>query len=308
MSDAQLLCPVCGESDSVPRLAGLSDVNFGNYKGVGRLNECLRCTAMYLDRNSMSVDPSVAYNKYYTAEKVKLTSKSRGGIFDLTKALVLKVLRGPYSRRGVTVHDSKVLDFGCGSFQFLVEILRIFPHLDLHGCDIGDVSNNCHRIKYHQLPLDSYSGPSFSRITAGHVIEHMSCPDELFGSCLPHLATGGKIWIATPNKNSWIILVFGRYARDIDYPRHKILYSEDSLKLYAKAHNMQVIIRRGPKINEVLCSIQSFKNLYKVSNTGARSVSIMVVSAIRSIFYILCAWSTRRSAELVCEFTVAESK
>jgi hypothetical protein len=63
------------------------------------------------------------------------------------------------------------------------------------------------------------------------------------------LNTKGRIWISTPNPRSILIRGFGKYARDIDFPRHKQIYSILYLEKLFNELSLEHELIRPPIIN-----------------------------------------------------------
>jgi 2-polyprenyl-3-methyl-5-hydroxy-6-metoxy-1,4-benzoquinol methylase len=70
---------------------------------------------------------------------------------------------------------------------------------------------------------------SFDGITLRHVIEHVHDPLAVLRQCHALLKPGGWIWIETPNIDAQGHARYGANWRDLDPPRHLVLFSRDAL-------------------------------------------------------------------------------
>ena len=69
----------------------------------------------------------------------------------------------------------------------------------------------------------------FDLITMNHVIEHLHDPLDDLAACYRLLKPGGRIWIETPNIQSYGHKSFGANWRRLETPRHLVLFSRKTL-------------------------------------------------------------------------------
>lgn len=133
--------------------------------------------------------------------------------------------------------EAAVLDAGCGSGDFLIE-MRELGFSNLRGVDF-----NPHVVRRaRQQDLEVYEGEltaapippeSLDLIVMTNFIEHVYDPLETLRSCRELLAPGGFIVGETPNVDSWDYSVFRRQWGGYHTPRHLYLFNTDNLKLLA---------------------------------------------------------------------------
>jgi SAM-dependent methyltransferase len=70
----------------------------------------------------------------------------------------------------------------------------------------------------------------FDAITMNHVIEHMHDPGATMARCLKLLKPGGRLWISTPNLDSWGRRFYGHAWYGLEPPRHLVLFTASSLR------------------------------------------------------------------------------
>lgn len=85
------------------------------------------------------------------------------------------------------------------------------------------------------LGKDMFEPGSFDAVTLNHAVEHLHDPGETLRICSGLLAPGGRLWIATPNLDSWGHRRFGRHWLHLDPPRHLVLFTRASLSSLAGA-------------------------------------------------------------------------
>jgi 2-polyprenyl-3-methyl-5-hydroxy-6-metoxy-1,4-benzoquinol methylase len=89
-----------------------------------------------------------------------------------------------------------------------------------------------------------YKEDFFDVITLNHVFEHVDNPLSTLGILKNILKSDGIIRIAVPQKRSLAYWIFGKYWVQLDAPRHFFIYSESTLRRYAKASGLNVLKAR----------------------------------------------------------------
>jgi SAM-dependent methyltransferase len=102
--------------------------------------------------------------------------------------------------------------------------------LDVH---VGDI----------QAALERFGAASFDFITMSHVIEHVHEPRKALACAAELLKPGGRLWIETPNPDSFGYLRFSHKWRDLDPPRHLCLMTEPALVAAASAAGLDLFRR-----------------------------------------------------------------
>lgn len=143
----------------------------------------------------------------------------------------------------------RILDVGCEDGQ----LHKFIINNDMFGIDIKP-KKYTERVTKGSAENMPYSNSSFDTIIAGEVIEHLKKIDFFLKETKRVLKKNGIIIISTPNKNSWINLLFhSSYVKS-----HHILFDMNF---------MESIINRYFKIEKIFClpydNISSFGSKYK---------------------------------------------
>ena len=167
-----------------------------------------------------------------------------------------------------------MLDFGCGDGAFLKQIER--PGRALFGVDRFAPSRPS--AGWRRLAEDEIEahGP-YDWITLGHVLEHLDDPATTLRRLGAHLRREGGLWIATPNADSFLISAAGASARDIDYPRHRQIFSRDGLERLAGRAGLTIRFLPSPALNALLNAGQTLARLRAGGSLGV--VGRMAVGA-----------------------------
>lgn len=254
-------CPACGDHRRADELEGLQDLSFGAASGLWALKRCLGCQVLYLDPRPHPVSLHLAYRQYYTHHRP--TAALRGWVSRLKQALkdgyrnryfgtrlrpalaagalvvplfpkIAAIIRSEDRGLGRPQRpQSRVLDVGCGSGQFLTlaRLLGWMPYgiepdaaaaavARAQGCDILARDVRELDARYEQL---------FDVVTLSHVIEHLYDPVDTLRHCLRVLKPGGQIWLETPNIQSMGYEIYGRSWRGLEAPRHLVLFNQAAL-------------------------------------------------------------------------------
>ncbi len=137
-----------------------------------------------------------------------------------------------------------VLEVGCGSGDRLALLQK--KGWTVLGQDIdpkaAQYAASKHQLKIFSMPVDELpiEPKSMDAIVLSHVIEHVHEPQLMIQQILKYLKPNGVIVLITPNSNSIIRKLFGRFWIHTEHPRHLILFNKknfssivpDSLKNY----------------------------------------------------------------------------
>lgn len=225
----------CG-SGRFSRMLSTRDFGFRSTDVETDILRCVACGTVFPAQFPTTDSLGAAYADYYTAVEPNRNTVFRRAIRALTKRYVSRHL--PPGARSV-------LDYGCGSGSYLESL-----DLELrYGTDITPASGSFVWVDLKdldRLPIQ------FDWITLAHVLEHLTEPDDAMKVVVEHLAPGGGVWIATPNADSFLFDAFGTYARDIDFPRHRQIYSRRRLTTYLSEFGLEVTFHAPPRLNAFL--------------------------------------------------------
>lgn len=249
-------CPVCGETGRHPLHERLEDLIF-RAPGLWTLYACEDCGSAYLDPRPTLETLLLAYQNYFTHEgpvapdkietltwfrRVKRTLANGhrnwrfGSRFHPTSQLgvvaawILPGMRVELKRSlwflPRVFSGAIMLDVGCGNGDFLDRARAI-------GWRVRGIEPDPRaRAQALALDLDVRDGEiedlmaesvRFDVITLNHVIEHVPDPRRTLECALILLKPGGRLFLETPNVDSYGHRHFGRSWRGLEPPRHLVL-------------------------------------------------------------------------------------
>ncbi len=219
---------------------------------------------IYLDQNNIigktfPVPKKAAMHKYYNSSGYyphSLNKKSfLGLLYDTSRRLMhRKKLIWMNSHLKL---NSKVLDYGCGSGEF-VKYLR-GKSINAYGYD-PNIKFNCDDLPNYLTHTDSWKRQKYEIIFLWHVLEHTHNPFDLIESLKKHLNKNGKIYIAIPNFKSYDSKYYGKYWAGYDLPRHLWHFSRKSIYLLAKKNNFKIKKEKSLFLDAIYVSFLSEKN------------------------------------------------
>ena len=257
-------CPVCGHAQREILHTNLIDKVFRIAPGKWALWKCKKCESAYLDPRPNRDTIHLAYESYYTHQaglgkddyaslsplrKLRRrlvngytnwrysTHAQPSSFFGLLAAFAMPNLKKFIDReyRHLPKQPKSggvLLDLGCGNGSF-VNLARACGW-NAVGLDMDPkaVANATKRgLTVHQGGIEYYDGKKelFDVITVCHVIEHVFDPAKVLESCYALLKPGGQLWLETPNIDSFGYARFKNNWRDLDPPRHLVLFNRRSL-------------------------------------------------------------------------------
>jgi SAM-dependent methyltransferase len=225
-------CPLCGATETrrvfeAPALR-LPDQVF-------TLCECLHCSLVRTTPRPVAEEMARLYGgEFYSASTHPLIAK-------LNRTIARERV-GFVRRRRVS---GKLLDVGCGTGGFLMEMAR--TGYDVHGLEPyqGVVEHLPIELrgKVRCAPFESvdYSAGSFDLITLFHVLEHLPAPVETLRRLRGCLKPGGLLVLEVPNfasrESSWL----GTHWYNLDVPYHFWHFTPASLRTLVETAGLQLV-------------------------------------------------------------------
>jgi ubiquinone/menaquinone biosynthesis C-methylase UbiE len=125
--------------------------------------------------------------------------------------------------------NGKILDVGCDHSSLHKIIYNTFNG-NVFGIDVKlRLYKKFPKILKASAEGIPYNDNSFDCVFAGEVIEHLNHPEMFLRETYRILRKQGKLVLTTPNKNSWINLLF-KTLETYDLPLgHRILFTKNSL-------------------------------------------------------------------------------
>jgi len=184
--------------------------------------------------------PKDEYYSYSTIDTESFSTKARKLLYDLffrpgNRNYLLKCILFPmkiFSRSAHIVKNTRLLDIGCGSGQFLHE-MKSFG-VQTYGVEPGvfpdeNSKQNGLDIFCGNLLDAQYPDARFDIVTMNHVLEHVHNPREILCEIRRILKPGGRFIVAVPNTRSLAFRLFGKNWYQLDTPRHLVMYSDHIL-------------------------------------------------------------------------------
>ena len=251
-------CPICGEKDRTLLYEDLTDKVFFCAPGRWSLYSCPACGSAYLDPRPTLATIAMAYSAYYTHEEANDVPKDRLGLFKrslrngylnaryqahlrptwgmgrwITPLLPQKRWVDEGVRHLPTTGKPGVLvDIGCGNGQYLRTAMQLGWEawgVDLDPLAVEAAKKTGATVSQGGFPDTGLPSGHFDIVTLSHVIEHIYDPLAALQEAFRVLKPGGKIWLATPNLESFGHARFRSHWRGLEPPRHLILFTSQSL-------------------------------------------------------------------------------
>jgi 2-polyprenyl-3-methyl-5-hydroxy-6-metoxy-1,4-benzoquinol methylase len=207
--------------------------------------ECSKCGCLQIKEIPQDMGKYYPYKNYYSFEKNNLNflkNKMTTKIYEyylFRNSFLGKILSKYYPNDFFSIlgdlklnRNSKILDVGCGSGEFLYslnelnfkKLLGIDPYLtkEVHGKKMSIIKKNINQLSKNK---------KFDFIFFKHSFEHIANPLETLNQVENHMCKNGKCIISIPLKTNYIWNTYGVNWVQIDAPRHLFLYTEKSFKV-----------------------------------------------------------------------------
>lgn len=251
-------CLFCGGMNSVELASCVKDEFFRSDDGLFDFVRCTDCGSIWLYNRPCGDRLRNAYRNYYTHEKIAsprigyawLRGWIKASYFrtqlaktatpvDRIFASAIAIAISGWDTSGLNkamrfapAPPAKILDFGCGSGQYLLSLKAL--DYELHGAEydphllgkLADLGIPIHDV----VKLSDNSWDSeFDHISLSHVLEHVPDPKSLLYRAFQWLKPGGGLYVELPNADATGLSIFGRFWRGLEAPRHFALPSKAAL-------------------------------------------------------------------------------
>lgn len=289
-------CPVCGSEQYETLYEEVIDKVFGCAPGWWTVQRCNRCRSAFLNPRPTATSMHIAYRNYHTHSDPQRNSTEAMGTTrqwlralangyrnqrygtNLQPATRLGIVLGwasPHLRRTVRAEfrdlpasgaGKRILDVGFGNGTFLERVRDAGWQVAGADPDEEVVRRAIQKgLPVRQGGVEAWSDEpeSFDYITLSHVIEHVHDPRSALEEVYRLLKPGGRVWLETPNIDSFGHRRFGEAWRGLEVPRHLVLFNWDALQRlllesgFTSLKNMPV---RGNYSNNALKSLAIQRN------------------------------------------------
>jgi 2-polyprenyl-3-methyl-5-hydroxy-6-metoxy-1,4-benzoquinol methylase len=234
-------CPVCNGGNLIPYI---QCVDHSVSHETFTIKQCPSCTLLITTPRPTAA----ALNKYYDSSAYTSHIGQAQNVFDKVYQTIRNfTLRWKLSlvkkRSNFPNHTSRLLDFGCGTGEFLK--LAKSQGWKTTGMEPSGVARD------HSDPAISKDirasledvisrHPTFDVITLWHVLEHVEDLNTTFKDLKNILAQNGTIFIAVPNHASWDAQHYKEQWAAYDVPRHLWHFTTKNMEILASRHGMRI--------------------------------------------------------------------
>lgn len=225
-------CPVCASTVFEPVIR---TEDYSTSKESFGIVQCTACTHMFT--NDRIVEKEIG--PYYDNPDYISHTDDQKGLFAKVYQTLRKVnLRRKTSYVADFAASGRVLDYGCGTGQFLealqaanyaVEGVEINPAAREKAARFGKVSSDISGV-----------GADLDVITMWHVMEHVYNLHGLVEAFKQRLKKGGALIIAVPNPESPDAAHYGKYWAAWDVPIHVHHFTKKSMVQFLGKHDFKL--------------------------------------------------------------------
>lgn len=249
----EVSCNLCNSSERETIVPKCRDRLHG-FPGEYDILLCKSCHVVYLSpRPSAESIPELYPPKYGAYQTQVSVDRWQGRILHRVKRIIKYVVILPYRLRFgdekptfLPFGSRKLLDIGCGTGEYLVEMKRL--GWQVYGCDPNKFaidrakqnvnSSNLYHGTLHETCFDDNF---FDAITLWHTLEHIPDPLVTLQEANRLMKSSGKLWVGVPNIDSWEARMFKERWRGLDVPRHLFCFSITSLNMMLRSAGFRVL-------------------------------------------------------------------
>jgi 2-polyprenyl-3-methyl-5-hydroxy-6-metoxy-1,4-benzoquinol methylase len=269
-------CPVCG-SKKFETFLSVKDHTVS--RETFQLCRCSNCNFILTSPRPQNGD----LGKYYLSEDYISHTGTAKTLLDkvylTARKYTLNWKIDLIQKEGVKEKTKKLLDFGCGTGDFLKVASQ--NGFDITGVEPSDEARkkaeaqNPKAAIYHSLP----QAKQYTHITLWHVLEHVPELNETLTSLKNLLSPDGTIFIAVPNHSSWEGNVYKENWAGYDVPRHLWHFSQSTMETLFNKNGLKLNKVKPMKLDAFYISLLSEK--YK--RDGLQNITGMVTAFVNGL-------------------------
>jgi methionine biosynthesis protein MetW len=225
-------CDLC-DSLEIEKTSIIQDCLFG-VPGNFSLRKCKKCGTLYLSPRPKREEIVRLYRKYYNYRKVSRGNSLRVWLRKNARLrTIYHAINGEYIAEILRKSKGKVLDVGCGN-GVLLEDLRengcVAMGVELNPDNVSIAKVKGFEVFCGSLEDARYQDNTFDVVIVNHVLEHVPSPIKTMKEIWRILKPGGKVFIQTPNEESYMRKIFGKYWTGWHIPFHFNYFSQRTIR------------------------------------------------------------------------------
>lgn len=251
------ICPICRTDKFNDFLLCKDHLLTGETFSIVKCNHC-----SFIFTNPRPVAGELG--RYYKSTDYISHSNNRNGFFNTIYQIVRNyTLKQKYRLISKKIASGSILDIGCATGEFLFtmksngwKVAGIEPDVQVRKAAIEKYALEV----YDEIEIDSLPPNSFDVITMWHVLEHVPQLNERVEQCKKLLKSGGYLFIALPNNESFDSEIYREYWAAYDVPRHLYHFSKQTMRHLLENHKLKIKEILPMKLDSFYVSILSEKN------------------------------------------------
>ncbi len=255
-------CPICNSSELTNYMICKDHMLT---KESFNITKCINCSFLF-------TNPRPKENhiyKYYKSDKYISHTNNSNNLTNTIYKLVRKITLSQKVRLLNSISsDKSLLDFGCGTGEFLNACKN--NGWKVNGLEPDDqareMATGLVKSKIIKNIQELKSIDKISLITLWHTLEHIPGLNYTLEELKSKLLKKGKFIIAVPNYKSYDAQLYKNNWAAYDVPRHLYHFSPDTMKLLLKYHGLKVLKIVPMKFDAYYVSLLSEK--YKNSKAN----------------------------------------
>lgn len=234
-----ILCPVC-KSSQIKLFKSVTDHSVSNESF--EVFDCISCSLRF----TQGIPDMQSIGRYYQSADYISHTDSKKGLFNLTYQLIRSYAL-TRKRKLIEQVSSKlngqILDYGCGTGAFLLEMQSYGWQVDGIEPDAGarEKASSLTNISVKTTDaLSTLRENHYDVITLWHVLEHVHHLEETILRLQKAIKSDGKLIIAVPNYTSFDGQTYDTAWAAYDVPRHLYHFSPKSMRILMHRMGFQV--------------------------------------------------------------------